>query len=266
MAAKVTGDAVGSVQSMFIADDGSSLATGQPSKDAGGKRFTAHPATSATMFAQDVNTWDDVVSYSWTIPNVTDIAAVGSTVTGKVGDTVKATIGIKNVGGASVTDLTPSDGTASWEYDFNVPEGTTVVSLPDNCFAEFTPQDNEDFNPRALGRPFYVCWDFDAVFAPGKTRTSEFGLKITQEISGATGTVSFKNPFRKTERKDDNAANNVAQVIVNPAAGGALLPVTGAQTAIVAGVGAVLLVAGTVMFRLARRRRVLLVTPGHDGT
>ncbi|MEH1099094.1 LPXTG cell wall anchor domain-containing protein [Micromonospora sp. CPCC 205561] len=42
------------------------------------------------------------------------------------------------------------------------------------------------------------------------------------------------------------------------------LPVTGAQTTLIGGIGGVVLVAGAVMFVMARRRRVVLVTPGDE--
>ncbi|MFG3709389.1 LPXTG cell wall anchor domain-containing protein [Micromonospora sp. NPDC047730] len=42
------------------------------------------------------------------------------------------------------------------------------------------------------------------------------------------------------------------------------LPVTGAQTGLIVGVGGAVLVAGAAMFLVARRRRVVLVTPGDE--
>jgi len=46
--------------------------------------------------------------------------------------------------------------------------------------------------------------------------------------------------------------------------GGGGLPVTGAQAGLIGGIGVAVLVAGGVMFLMARRRRVVLVTPGDE--
>ncbi|MEU0554048.1 LPXTG cell wall anchor domain-containing protein [Dactylosporangium sp. NPDC006015] len=51
----------------------------------------------------------------------------------------------------------------------------------------------------------------------------------------------------------------------NPGGSGGGLPLTGAQTGLVASVGAALLAGGVALFLVARRRRVVLVVP-QDGS
>ncbi|MGI5246462.1 LPXTG cell wall anchor domain-containing protein [Dactylosporangium sp. CA-139066] len=158
-------------------------------------------------------------------------------------------------------------GELSWAYDFVVPDGTDVVNVPSNCSAMWHESDGDHAQQGLAGKRFYECYNYDPLFLPGKTSQPEFGLKITEVIAHATGTVSFNNPFRNpAELEDDNPANDIAEVVINPnGGGGGSLPVTGTQTAAVAGAGAALLVGGAVIFMMARRRRVVLVTPKDGG-
>ena len=64
-----------------------------------------------------------------------------------------------------------------------------------------------------------------------------------------------------------DASDNVddfAVVLAGNGGGGGGLPVTGVQAGLIGGVGVAVVAAGGVMFLMARRRRVVLVTPGDE--
>ncbi|MEV6929621.1 LPXTG cell wall anchor domain-containing protein [Dactylosporangium sp. NPDC051485] len=270
MAAKVTADAYGSKAADFFADPGAeeqsrALARSRTQKATSGKKFS----TLAVQPVKDINDFDNYATYMWKIGNRVDVASIGATASGKVGDVVKINIGIKNNGPAAL-DAERTGGEPSWEYDFVVPDGTEVVLVPDNCSAWWHESDGDHFEPKLPGKRFYACFNYEQVFKPGGESHAEFSLKITEVIANATGTVSFTNPFANpAERHDDNPANDLAEVVINPKAGGSggggALPLTGAKVAGMAGVGALLLVGGVVLFLVSRRRRVVLVTPEDGG-
>ena len=96
-------------------------------------------------------------------------------------------------------------------------------------------------------------------------------LKIEAADVGADGLVVVSQPGT-----ENNAADNKARLEVDlpgaggtgggtgsggAPAGGGSLPVTGGQVALLATAGAGVLAVGAVLFVLARRRRVALVTP-----
>jgi LPXTG-motif cell wall-anchored protein len=268
MAAKVTGDAYGSIAADLYADPGTddqsrALAKLTTRKVSAGKKYSV----KATQAPKDTNEFDNWSEQVWNVGNRKDVATHGATATGKVGDVVKVTIGIKNNGPAGLNGIR-SGGEPTWEYDFVVPDGTEVVSAPQSCWAMWHEGDGDQFQPGLAGKRFYACFNYDQLFLPGETSDAEFGLKITQVIPNATGTVSFTNQFRNpAEIKDDNPANDLSEVVINPnpGGGGGGLPLTGAKTATVAGAGALLLVGGAALFMMARRRRVVLVTPKDGG-
>ncbi|WP_432833775.1 LPXTG cell wall anchor domain-containing protein [Dactylosporangium sp. CA-092794] len=272
--ATVAADADGRLGATFFADSrpAAMRSAAQAKKASGGRKYSAAAAAEPQ---HDLNGYNNAASRTWNVDNFVDVASIGATATGQAGDTVKVTIGVKNVGRASIEASHVYGeyyGEPSWAYFFTVPDGTSVVNVPGGCQAVWHPGDDEGLQPNTPARPLYACLVRGAYFTPGQAPTSEFDLRITKVIPNATGIVSFNDPASRQapERTDDNAANDVAQVVINPtaAAGGGsgtgFLPVTGAQTAMVAGVGAALLAGGAVLFVMARRRRVVLVTP-RDG-
>ncbi len=241
------------------------LAKGERLRAGTGKALTLHRKAAARTLAAapvEIDEADNIGSAFLQVDIAADLAAIGATLHGAAGDTVTATIGLTNLGPATLHD--PSGGFAA-QFLFTVPPGTSVVDVPDECI---TGPDNS----QTPGAAAYLCGS-DFAFAKGDKVTPTFKLKITEVIEGAEGTVQAVLLDGSTNlRFDKNPANNTAKVVVNPAAGGdgggtggddggtgGGLPVTGVQVGAIAGGGAVLLAAGVVLFLITRRRRVVLV-------
>ncbi|MGB2572437.1 LPXTG cell wall anchor domain-containing protein [Micromonospora citrea] len=196
--------------------------------------------------------------------NGVDLAAIGDSVTGKAGTVVKATVGVRNNGPASL-DFGRS-GSPVTKIDIVVPAGTTAVDVPEVC----VPTDGEREDWEDAGKPgakTYRCWP-DIYIAAGEEQTVEIGLRIDKVVPNATGTVTI-NAKCECEgfTADLNAANDVAKLVVNPTGGDGgqgggddgSLPITGQSTGLIAGLGGLLLAAGLGGYVVARRRRTRFV-------
>ncbi|WP_433389256.1 LPXTG cell wall anchor domain-containing protein [Micromonospora sp. KLBMP9576] len=181
---------------------------------------------------------------------------------------------------------------AGLKITVKLPKGVTPIEVEKGCEyaadkSAFTctyenfgliPQD-EDTNPddqlySAYG--FYHVFDVAADVKPG---TLKGGLVSVEPIGTAsmkgmrTAAVTLPANVTGMQAKDvDNSDNSDGYAVIVAAKGGAGggddngggLPVTGAQTGLVVGIGGAVLVAGAAMFMVARRRRVVLVTPGDE--
>ncbi|MEV8512185.1 LPXTG cell wall anchor domain-containing protein [Dactylosporangium sp. NPDC051484] len=278
--AKITADAARYHRVGFTADPSAgglelaqSLRSKVSSKKAtGGRKFSAVAKAKPPARARsvEINDYDNYADTEFKVANTIDIAGIGATAAGAAGDVVKVKIGTKNVGKGTV-DAHYAGGDPSWRYYLVVPDGAEVVAVPDECDGLWRENDATHAG-HVAGKRFYECANRDELFSPGASATVEFGIKITQVIANATGTVSFQHPLLpEVVSKDDNPANDLAEVVLNPAGsgggsgGGGALPLTGAQTGLVITVGAALLAAGAVLFVLTRRRPVVLVTPRDGG-
>jgi hypothetical protein len=189
----------------------------------------------------------------------TDFVAVGATAKGAKGDTVTLPVGIRNDGPATV-DRSRS-GSSAATVVVTIPAKTKVVTVPEDCIK--AEDGSLQTNPKALQ---YAC--FSSPLFPAKTTVLwKFGVKLTDDVTNAKGLVEA-NPPCQCDRfaKDINKKNDTAMIVINPAAGGSddegsggqgggSLPITGPQTAIFGGAGAVLVAGGVLGFVLARRRR-----------
>lgn len=228
-----------------------------------GKALTLHrkAAARATAAPVEIDDADNMGSASLLVDITADLAAIGATLHGAAGDTVTATVGLTNLGPATLSNRA---GGPAANFLFTVPPGTSVVEVPDECLAASD-------TTATPGAAAYLCGS-DFVFAKGDKVTPTFKLKITEVIEGAEGTVQAVLLDGSTNlRFDKNPANNTAKVLVNPAADagdggtGGGLPVTGVQVGAIAGGGALLLAAGVVLFLFTRRRRVVLVADENAG-
>ncbi|MFB9186016.1 hypothetical protein ACFFX1_48525 [Dactylosporangium sucinum] len=274
--AKVKGDAARYHRVDFVAgpsggglDVATSLRSKVSSKKAtGGRSFAAVAKPQTKAQSVEINNQDNYADTEFKIANTVDIASTGATATGGAGDVVKVKIGIKNVGKGTV-DAYYTGGDPSWRYYLVVPDGAEVVAVPDECDGLWQESGGTKAG-HVPGKRFYECANRDEQFSPGASSTVEFGFKITQVIARATGTVSFQHPLlHDVVSKDDNPANDLAEVVLNPTGKsggpGGGLPLTGPQAGLVATVGAALLAGGVILYLLARRRPVVLVAPRDDG-
>ncbi|KAB1910762.1 LPXTG cell wall anchor domain-containing protein [Micromonospora sp. AMSO31t] len=199
--------------------------------------------------------------------NSTDLEALGASVTGKAGATVQATVGLRNNGPATL-DYTRSGSSVTY-LTLDVPKGTTAVTVPENCF----PVNGDEWGePGKPGAQHYRCY-FDSFLKAGDSVNLDFALRIDKVIANATGLVKINVPCECDGGfyRDLKPANDTAKVVVNAAPGGeggqggggegdgGTLPITGSSTALIAGVGALLLAAGAAGYVVSRRRRTRFV-------
>ncbi|MFF4833929.1 hypothetical protein [Streptomyces sp. NPDC001315] len=125
-----------------------------------------------------------------------DYEPVTATVRGRVGDTVKVRLGVR--------DLSPgrlmSDETLG-RFEVVPPEGTTVTSIPYTF--EDSGGDWACKRPDKSGGAF-VCEIGDALFSEGEdgTTTIDFHVRIDRQVPGARGTIRTYNPFDRTPGND----------------------------------------------------------------
>lgn len=193
--------------------------------------------------------------------NRADLAALGDTVAGAAGELVTVTPGLVNEGPAVVDQR--RSGSPVTNIRVTVPTGTTAVAVPDNC----VPVDGDGGpNGDLAGEPgarTYQCYSTPFI-AVHERQTLEFTLRIDEVIADAAGSVEINIECQCEGMQDDlDDSNDLAQILVNPSdgsggagggAGGDSLPITGARTGSVVGVGLLLLAAGVLSRVLARRR------------
>ncbi|MCM0677262.1 LPXTG cell wall anchor domain-containing protein [Micromonospora phytophila] len=221
------------------------------------------PAARQGAPQTDVDPWNSFTAVKLTVlgDNTADLAAVGGTATGKVGDEVKVSAGFENLGPATIE---------TWRLEgplleVNIPKGTTAVGVSEECAPMIEDQPWDPWqNAGEPGARRYGCLTWGDV-AKGDKGSYEFTLKIDElagETSGLVETVLAG---------DKNVANNKASLTVkfgnattpgNPGGGGGdggSLPITGENSGLFAGVGGLLLVAGAAGYLVAKRRRTRFV-------
>ncbi|MFH8803461.1 hypothetical protein ACH4F6_28295 [Streptomyces sp. NPDC017936] len=177
-----------------------------------------------------------------------DYRPVVSTVRGRVGDTVRVRLGVRNLGPGE-----PSGSDALGRFEVVPPEGTTVTSVPysfegdDGKWACDRPAEPGGAFVCEIGYdPFHEARD-------GRTTALDFHVRIDRRVPGAQGTVRTYNPYDRTP------GNDVAVIPLeaSPAPPYRILQEPGAWLAVGAGALAAVALAG-----LYRRRR----TAARDGT
>ncbi len=212
---------------------------------------------------------DNHARTSYTAVSTYDLAGIGATASGKVGDTIKINIGIRNNGPAT---LFGEFSAVRWV--FTVPPGVevTAVGPMDRCGtipnADYPTKPNT-YRPNEPGGRFYLCSAGDTVpgFPAGDTEVVVFTLKVTQLIPNATGSVlAVHRTYPPGPIVDAKPANDKGLVIINPTASGSGggLPITGTQVDLVGGLGGLAVLAGGITYLVARRRRVVLTVPSDE--
>jgi hypothetical protein len=191
-------------------------------------------ATTALARQVDTGRTDNLVDFDVHVggANGVDLAAIGGTVTGRVGDVVTAQVGLRNNGPATIDmsglfDLgsgTPSQPVPGYAALVVVtpPKGTTVVSAPKGCAASTGGGFYDDASaPFRAGAESYRCPALP-LFLTGRSQTFAFGLRITAIVAGAAGQVAVpieRGPCECLifDRAGDlNKANDTAPIMVKP--------------------------------------------------
>lgn len=177
--------------------------------------------------------------------NDADLAAIGASGSGAAGQVVTLNLGLNNLGPATLAFLGGGAGT----FDVTLPPGSSLAEMPGTCLAmkQIGDDPKEDPDPNNLLTRIIRCGNESLLFKAGSEWTVPVKLRIGQVITGATGTVTVARCDGC--HKDKNPANDTANVVLNPA-----LPTTGVQTGLLAGIGALLALAGIAAFVLGRHR------------
>ena len=200
----------------------------------------------------------------------TDMAAVGATVTGSAGDRVKARVGFVNNGPGTLyhADFSNTDPATH----VTVPAGLRAVEVDESCLPlEWLAEDDEtegDFDgDEVAGFPDYLCFaDVDRTKAGGRL-LFDFTFEVGADSDDAAGQVTINEADLVAGTSiDRNRRNDSAKILVDvtgqgggdagSGGSGGGLPITGAPTGVVAGVGILLLIAGAAGVLLVRRRRI----------
>jgi hypothetical protein len=149
-----------------------------------------------------------------------DVAALGATAHGKVGDVVKVTVGITSKGPERFVQRGQGNIAQTWK--FTLPPGTETVPAPETevstIFGSGGAIAANKCNTKAGGdTPFgpgpYGCWT-RSILEPGEFSKGTFYLKITKVVPNATGTV--ERWIDEDSPADSNPDNDQASVVINP--------------------------------------------------
>lgn len=204
--------------------------------------------------------------------NPADLAAEGATASGEQGAVVTVEPGFTNLGPAVLEyqgQASPGIRLEDLPVRVSIPTGTTAVEAPFDC-VPFAPSEEWDPWTAGWGEPGaseYACQVTET--AKGMRNTYEFQLRIDKVVPGASGVVATKLAG------DPNSKNDTAAIVINPVDGGpgtpgdddgqgggddgGTLPITGASTGLIAGLGGLLLAAGVGGYLVAKRRRTRFV-------
>lgn len=227
-----------------------------------GRHASLRPVRSQGI--AELNSKNNWVSFDFEVDNGYDLAIEGAEVSAAIGDAVDVTITVHNRGSGSIYRGSYLGSPAY--FLFTVPEGTVVGSpVPENC--GYT--DNYWGYPGPL-RPKYVCRYEEDFFAAGASFRTTFKIRLREgeatpgdHLGQATlmGGAGWELEDKLTN--DDDLTNNAAPVLVHatlpPSAAGpddGELPVTGAPVGTAVAAGLVLVVAGGLVYRATRRRRL----------
>jgi LPXTG-motif cell wall-anchored protein len=184
--------------------------------------------------------------------NDADLAAVGGAAAGAAGQIVTVDLGIKNHGPATRDTSTGfSFDFASTVTDVTLPPGSSLAEMPRGCVAMKSLGESGERDPDQdnLATRFIRCYDGESLLIAGDQMLLPVKLRIDQVITGAAGSILINGCIDC--RRDKNPANDTATVVLNSAS----LPVTGVQTGLIAGVGALLALMGAAVLVFGRRRR-----------
>ena len=196
-----------------------------------GLKLTAMTAAqrSAVDGGGDADPSDNVAAFSAHVAtNPADLAITATKGSGALGSVVKITVTVENKGPASSPSTTVT---------VTAPTGTELVDMPTNC--EFT-------TPGKAAK----C---EGLLSAGEKNSGVFSFKIAATSVANDGKATIEGTLA-----DPDPSNNTAAIVITIDGG---LPITGVKVSVIAGTGVAVLLAGALLFLMARRRRVVLVTP-----
>ncbi|MFG3511204.1 hypothetical protein [Streptomyces bobili] len=172
-----------------------------------------------------------------------DYRPVTATVRGRVGDTVKVRLGVRDLGPGRILG-----DESLGRFEVVPPEGTTVTSIP------FTFEDGG--GKWACERPgtpggTFVCEiggdRFLEARHEGGTTSLDFHVRIDRQVPGARGTIRTYNPYDRTP------GNDVAAIPLEASPALPYRPLREPGTWVAVGAGVLAVVAAVTVYR--RRRR-----------
>ncbi|MCX3063304.1 hypothetical protein [Streptomyces beihaiensis] len=128
-----------------------------------------------------------------------DLALTGASADGKAGDTVKATIGLRNDGPGWIS--AQRSGGEPIMFSVEAPEGATVTKSPADCRR----------TTLSKGVKGYLCWA-DTPFLEDAKVSFPFELRIDKVVKNAKGKVALPS---YDDPQDPNQANNTAWIVLN---------------------------------------------------
>ncbi|MFF1412776.1 LPXTG cell wall anchor domain-containing protein [Streptomyces sp. NPDC058289] len=173
--------------------------------------FRKRAAKSAPRSA-DLDPWNNWHDFDFSAKNTADLAATGTSVKGKAGETVKVDLGFQNDGPAWIAYFRSGEDVAM--ADIVIPAGAKVTKVPEACSPRTATGDHLE---EELGAPRYYCSTSHVVGEKQKF-SYPFELKIEKVVAAATGSVSvgqWSDKGTTPQAWDPNHANNKAAFVIN---------------------------------------------------
>ncbi|MEV3992154.1 peptidase [Streptomyces sp. NPDC049837] len=176
-----------------------------------GPELTLKKAPTAPR-AADLDPRDNQQEFDFRAKNTADFAAYGDTLIAAAGETVEARVGFRNSGPAWIAHLRSGEPVAT--VDVTIPAGATVTKKPAGCEPRTA---KGEYREKPLGAPRYFCDTPIRVFED-EDFALPFELKIDRAVPDAKGAVTVRNTFLSHPKLafDPKAANNTAQLVLNP--------------------------------------------------
>jgi LPXTG-motif cell wall-anchored protein len=195
----------------------------------------------------DINEDDNIAAFGIEVgKSDADLAAIGGTFKGAVGDSATVSVGVRNLGPTAT--VPPSlDGVPTVVVD--LPIGLKITSGSEDCF----PVPARDPSSPATE---YICL-LPNRLAPGKSALFSFTATILDSPDHSAGAVTVDGAIQDKNPANDKAVLDI-ELTSGGEGGGGTLPITGAPAGWVAAGGALLLIIGGFFFMAARRRRITI--------
>ncbi|GIF15066.1 hypothetical protein FHX34_1011661 [Actinoplanes teichomyceticus] len=197
----------------------------------------------------DLNPADNIAEFAVRVGrSEADSKAIGGAFTGTAGDLSTVKVGSQNLGPTAKVPFN-----SKWDdyVHVNVPTNVKLTEVDPWCLPGTAPNDLD--LDGGLDSRDWVCFVLDQLPRNGKALFT-FQAMI-QEGAHEAGYVRVDGGPQDSRHGNDKAALTVASGDEDEVS----LPITGPSAGLLAAGGAVVLVAGVIAFRMARRRRIVTV-------